>query len=236
MVSGEKKILIADLHIHSCLSPCGDISMLPSVICEKNIDVISITDHNTARNVAAFINFCKGKIVVPGIEIHTMEDVHVLGYFFSIQNCLAVSKIVEENITPFPYDPEKFGYQLVINELEEFVDTIDFYLGFPTKLTIDDAIEIINIHKGIPVFAHVDRKFGVIYQLGMIPGGTNVIEVRRKETFLEFKDKGFIILTSSDAHQPDEVGSRKIYLSSKIENADDVLSALREGRFKTIWD
>lgn len=210
--------------------------MLPSVICEKNIDIISITDHNTARNVAAFINFCKGKIVVPGIEIHTMEDVHVLGYFSNIEDCLAVSKIVEENITPFPYDPEKFGYQLVINESEEFVDTIDFYLGFPTNLTIDDTIEIINNHNGIPVFAHVDRKFGVIYQLGMIPKGTNVIEVRKKETFLEFKNKGFVILSSSDAHQPDEVGSRKVYLPSEVGNTTDVLSAIREGRFKTIWD
>ncbi|MEN3042570.1 MAG: phosphotransferase [Fervidobacterium sp.] len=210
--------------------------MLPSVVCGKRIDIFSITDHNTAQNVAAFINFCKDKIVVPGIEIHTVEDVHILGYFRDIESCMKVSNHVRENITPFVYDPEKFGYQIVINENEEFIETVDFYLGFPTNLTIQQALEIIYKHNGLAVFAHVDRKFGVIYQLGIIPKGTEIIEVRKKETFLEYTNKGYIVLTSSDAHQPDEIGSRKTYFYDELVNVSDVLTFICERRFKTIWD
>lgn len=235
MVSNGK-LYKADLHIHSCLSPCGDISMLPSVICEKQLDVISITDHNSARNVAVFISLCKDKIVVPGIEIHTVEDVHILGYFPELEHCLKVSKIVEENLPKFPYDPEKFGYQIVINENEEFVNTIDEYLGFPTNLTIEDAIEIILSNHGLPVFAHVDRKFGAIYQLGLLPEGTNVVEVKKRETYEELKKNGYIALTSSDAHLPDEVGVRKIFMEDKPKNSQEVIDMILERRFKTIWD
>lgn len=225
----------ADLHIHSCLSPCGDLTMLPSIVCEKNVDIISITDHNSARNVAAFFNLCKNKIVVPGIEVHTIEDVHILGYFPTIQDCLKVSKFVEDNITPFLYDPESFGYQIVINEKEEIVDTVDYYLGFPSNLNIEEAIDIILKNKGLPVFAHIDRKFGVLYQLGLLPQGTKVVEVRKKETYLSVKEKGYIVLTSSDAHNPDEIGSRKSYFIN-VEDASDVLEAIRKGEVKTLWD
>lgn len=225
----------ADLHIHSCLSPCGDLTMLPSIVCEKNVDIISITDHNSAKNVSAFFYLCGNKIVVPGIEIHTIEDVHILGYFPTIEDCLKVSKFVEDNITPFSYDPEKFGYQIVINEKEEIVDTIDYYLGFPSNLSIEEAIDIILKNKGLPVFAHVDRKFGALYQLGLLPQGTKVVEVRKKETYLSLKKRGYIILTSSDAHQPDEIGSRKSYFIS-AEDASDVLKAIMTGEVKTLWD
>ncbi|MFN6991627.1 MAG: PHP-associated domain-containing protein [Fervidobacterium sp.] len=209
--------------------------MLPSIVCEKNVDIISITDHNSAKNVAAFFNLCGNKIVVPGIEIHTVEDVHILGYFSTIEDCLKVSKFIEEYITPFSYDPESFGYQIVINEKEEIVDTIDYYLGFPTNLTIEEAIDIILKNKGLPVFAHIDRKFGVLYQLGLLPQGTKVVEVRKKETYLFFKERGYIILTSSDAHHPDEIGSRKSYFTS-VGDASDVLKAIIAGEVKTIWD
>lgn len=232
----EKKLLVADLHIHSCLSPCGDVAMLPSIICEKKVDIISITDHNSARNVEAFFYICRNKIVVPGIEIHTIEDVHILGYFPTLDNCLKVSKVVEDNITPFPYDPENFGYQIAINEHEEIIDTIDYYLGFPTNLNIDQAIEIITKNHGLAVFAHIDRKFGALYQLGILPKGTNVVEVRKKETYLQMKDDGYIVLTSSDAHHPDEIASRKVYFNTNVKDASDVLEKIKTGEVITIWD
>jgi len=44
----------ADLHIHSVLSPCGDLDMSPVNIVEeasrKGLDIIGITDHNTTRH------------------------------------------------------------------------------------------------------------------------------------------------------------------------------------------
>ncbi|MGC8820219.1 MAG: PHP-associated domain-containing protein [Fervidobacterium sp.] len=175
-------------------------------------------------------------MIVPGIEIHTVEDVHILGYFSSLENCLKVSEIIKQNLTPFTYDPETFGYQIVINENEEFISTVENYLGFPTNLTIKDTIDIILENNGLPVFAHVDRKFGAIYQLGLLPEGSRYIEVKKKSTYEELKNEGFIILTSSDAHLPDEVGIRKIFFEERPKSAKEVLELIIEGRFKTIWD
>jgi len=226
----------ADLHIHSCLSPCGDLTMIPSVVCSAELDIIGITDHNTARNIAAFALVCKDKIIVPGIEIHTMEDVHVLGYFPNLDNALEVSEIIEKHTTKLPYDPEKYGYQLILDSEENFVETIDYYLGFPTNLTIDETIKLINENNGIAFLAHVDRKFGAIEQLGFIPPVTKHVEVRKKENWIKLKNEGYIVLTSSDAHTPEDVGSRKIYFDEEVQNASEVLKLLSEGRFKTIWD
>ncbi len=51
------KGVLADLHIHSVLSPCADRDMLPHCIIleawEKNINLIAVTDHNACDNVGA---------------------------------------------------------------------------------------------------------------------------------------------------------------------------------------
>lgn len=226
----------ADLHVHSCLSPCAELTMVPSVVCESEVEILSITDHNSARNVAAFVSLCSNKIIVPGIEIHSQEDVHILGYFANIEGALAVSETVEQMLPKFEYDPEKYGYELVLNEQEEFTESLDYYLGFPVNMTIEDILELIKKYNGLPVFAHVDRRFGVIQQLGMVPHNVKHVEVKKKELAFELRSKGFIVLTSSDAHTPDEVGSRKIYFEEQPKSAGDVIKLIQEGRFKTIWD
>lgn len=210
--------------------------MVPSVVCNSELEVFSITDHNSARNVAVFTFLCKDKIIVPGIEIHTLEDVHLLGYFPSIEDALAVSEFVEDMLPKFEYDPEKYGYEIVLDMNETFVGALDYYLGFPTNLTIDDALELIKQHNGLAVLAHVDRKFGAIQQLGMVPPNVKYVEVRKREVALKLRAQGFVVLTSSDAHTPDEVGSRKVYFDEKPKSAEDVLQLIRERRFKTIWD
>ncbi|HCI28936.1 MAG TPA: phosphotransferase [Fervidobacterium sp.] len=214
--------------------------MVPSVICTKDVDILSITDHNTAENIAAFLYLCKNKVIVPGIEIHTLEDVHILGYFSTLDDAMEVSKVVGENTEPFPYDPERFGYQLLLNQAEEFVGTLDNYLGFPTNLSIDQTVDLIKKYGGLAVFAHADRKFGAIDQLGILPKGTNIVEVRKKETCQELRKSGYIVLASSDAHVPDEIGSRKIFFQNeafcgKIDSKS-VIENIALGRFRTIWD
>ena len=46
-----------DLHLHSCLSPCGDTDMTPNNLVNMaallGCDIIALTDHNTCRNTPA---------------------------------------------------------------------------------------------------------------------------------------------------------------------------------------
>ena len=47
-----------DLHIHSCLSPCGEEDMTPCNIAGmgylNGLRIMALTDHNTAKNCPAF--------------------------------------------------------------------------------------------------------------------------------------------------------------------------------------
>ncbi len=233
--------MLADLHIHSCLSPCADISMVPSVIFEnEKISIFSITDHNSSKNVRAFfgylLKYFPNKIFLPGIEIHTLEDVHILGYFPTIEDAEKVGEFIYDSLDDFSYDPEKFGYEIVIDSQENIMETLDKYLGFPSQLSIDEAISLIEKNNGISVFAHVDRKFGAIYQLGFLPNSAKIVEVRKKETFFELKNQGYIVLTSSDAHNPVDVGIRYSIFEDNLESTKDVLEAIISGWVKTLWD
>ena len=106
-----------DLHLHSCLSPCGDDDMLPSNIVGmaalKGLDVIAITDHNSCKNCPAVIKLAEayGVIAIPGMEICTSEEVHVLCLFSTLEKAMAFDEYVHVRIPPFPNDEIIFGKQ-----------------------------------------------------------------------------------------------------------------------------
>ena len=111
-------------------------------------------------------------------------------------------------------------------------------LGFATDLPLKKVIDLITEFGGLPVYAHVDRKFGVIYQLGFIPNEENVrvIEVRKKETVNELRRKGYIVLTSSDAHSLYELGYRYSTIKDGIKDVAGILEEISNGRVNTLWD
>ena len=94
----------ADLHIHSCLSPCGDDDMTPANIAGmakiKGLDIIAVTDHNAARNLPAVQKCCEayGLLLLPGMEITTKEEVHLLGYFDSVDTALRFGKELKNHL------------------------------------------------------------------------------------------------------------------------------------------
>ncbi|MDI9489318.1 MAG: PHP domain-containing protein, partial [Bacillota bacterium] len=89
-----------DLHIHSCLSPCSDEDMTPANIVNMakllGLDVIAVTDHNSCRNCPAVYNYAQKNniLVIPGMELCTMEEVHVLCFFEELENAMAFDKYV----------------------------------------------------------------------------------------------------------------------------------------------
>lgn len=109
-----------DLHLHSCLSPCGDDDMLPSNIVGmavvKGLDVIALTDHNTSRNCPAFLELARayGVLAIPGMELCTSEEVHVVCLFPTLEAAMDFDRYVHRRIPPIPNDPAIFGKQLVV--------------------------------------------------------------------------------------------------------------------------
>ncbi|MDI6803889.1 MAG: PHP domain-containing protein [Bacteroidota bacterium] len=213
------KTFKADLHIHTCLSPCGDLKMTPQKIINQvltnNIDIIAICDHNSAENVPALVKAAKGKevVVLPGMEICSREEIHILALFENLETVFEMQAKVYEKLHG-KNNPDVFGLQVVGNEFDEV-------LGFNDKLLIgavDLAIEeIVNrVHKlgGLAIASHIDREsYSVIGQLGFIPISLefDALEISTRLSYAEARKKfpeyqNYTFIQNSDAHMLDDIG------------------------------
>jgi len=207
------------MHIHSCLSPCGDWEMSPKRIIEKslekNLDIIGICDHNSAENVEAVIKAGDGKgiRVVPGMEICSKEEVHVLSFFETSKQALLMQDYVYENL-PGENSPDTFGYQIIADENDEVSGENQRLLIGATNLSVSKIVDKIHLLNGICIASHVDRPvFGIISQLGFIPpdlllDGVEISwRIEPSEAMKQMPDiKRFPFIVSSDAHFPYDIG------------------------------
>ncbi|MDM8538565.1 PHP domain-containing protein, partial [Desulfobacterales bacterium HSG17] len=165
----------ADLHIHTCLSPCGDWDMSPKNIveksCEKGLDIIAVCDHNSVENAEAVIRAGKNQNlhVLPGMEICSKEEVHILAVFKTIEQGLIMQEYIYAHL-PGNNKPDYFGYQVIVDENDMVIGENPRLLIGATTLGLKDIVEKTKSIGGLSIAAHVDRKgFGLITQLGFIP-------------------------------------------------------------------
>ena len=207
------------MHIHTCLSPCGDWGMSPKTIIkkslEKNLDIIGICDHNSAENIEAVIKAGDGKgiRVVPGMEICSKEEVHILSVFETTKQALLMQEYIYENL-PGENSPKMFGDQIVADENDEVVGENKRLLIGATTLNLTEIVDKIHSLNGLCIASHVDRPaFGIISQLGFIPpdlplDGVEISwRIKPSEATEQMPDiKRFPFIISSDAHFPDDIG------------------------------
>ena len=214
------KEIKADLHIHTCLSPCGDTDMTPAMIVKeaksKGLDVIGICDHNSSENVRVLKNIGEENNlkVLGGMEVTSKEEVHILALFDDDNDLSKLQKIVYENLKG-ENDEELFGYQLIVNEKDEIIDLNKKLLIGATDLTVDEIVEYIHSLNGLAIASHVDReRFSLIGQLGFVPEGLDLDGLELSPRYigekksLEFPmSAGFPLVTFSDAHYLDDIGN-----------------------------
>jgi len=211
---------VADLHIHTCLSPCADLYMSPLRIVEKaascGLNIIAICDHNSMENAEVTQRLAKEKGInaILGIEITSSEEVHILGLFRDVHDAIEMQEIIYENLLPGENDEEAFGMQVVVNENDEVLDFNKRLLIGATRLSVNKIVESIHSFEGLAIAAHIDREgFGIIGQLGFIPPDLKLdaLEISRnisiEEAIKRFKEYSHIPwITSSDAHKLDDIG------------------------------
>jgi len=226
------KKIRADLHLHTCLSPCGDNQMQPTAIIEQakkaGLDMIGISDHNSAENVSAVMKAGKrqGLAVIPGIEITSQEEVHILGFFNTEQDLMHIQDIIYQNL-PSQNDEEAFGPQLVVDEYDNVVGKNPRLLIGATNLTIEKIIEMIHQWAGLAIASHIDRqRFSLIGQLGFIPKGLKLDAVEVSTRLAAGQKYDYPVITSSDAHFLEDIG--KSYTCFMIEDVsvDEIKKAL----------
>jgi 3',5'-nucleoside bisphosphate phosphatase len=208
-----------DLHMHTCLSPCAGLDMYPSALVGRavaeRLDVIAICDHNASENVPHVIRAARGHklTVLPGMEITSREEVHLLALFDRMDGLQRLQDTVYSHL-PGINDESRFGCQAIVNELDEVEGFNERLLIGATELALADLVRHIHEFGGLTVASHIDREsFSVISQLGFvdpeidfdaleISGRTGLADARRI-----FPDLAcYPFLTSSDAHRIAEIG------------------------------
>jgi predicted metal-dependent phosphoesterase TrpH len=213
----------ADLHIHTGLSPCGSEEMTPAAIIaaakELGLDMIAVCDHNSAGNVAAVQEANRHAdstlTVLAGIEVTSMEEVHVVGLFPGAAAAARVADRLRDLLPQAEGDYYSyFGDQLLLDAKGDQVGSETAALAFATTLDLTDTVRLVHDQGGLAVAAHVDRRsFSVFSQLGFFPAdaGFDAIELslrRRTEPSraAEFARLGLPMVASSDSHYLDEIG------------------------------
>ena len=233
----------ADLHIHSCLSPCGSLEMSPSAIVERAVSaglgLIAITDHNSALNCPALERICSARgdiCAFYGMEITSMEEVHLLALFDTADAALDFGSFIYSHLPDIPNDPERFGDQVYVDEEENILGEVDRYLGTAVDLSIDDIGAHTHARGGLFIPSHIDRDlFSMISQLGFLPDGSyDAIELsrhflRRSNDISSVNPQGYPVITSSDAHFLEGIGSAGVIVDADEISVAGLSDALRRG-------
>jgi hypothetical protein len=235
----------SDLHIHTVLSPCGDIEMTPLNIIKKarelSVGIIGITDHNSTLQCSEVkrIGEREGAFVMCGAEITTREEVHAI-CFVEDKKLTLLQDYLSSHLPHIPNKTEFFGYQLVVNEDEEIIHQEPFLLISALNQTLDQVETFVHSLGGIFIPAHIDKKQNsLLSQLGFFPPGlrTDAVELSpmcdpedffNKNTFL--KDQR--IIYSSDAHYPQDIGRANTFLevaNLSFEGVKEAICKLKTG-------
>jgi hypothetical protein len=219
--------------------------MYPTAIIGKclseRLDVIGICDHNASENVEHVIEAARGTAitVLPGMEITTEEEVHVIALFDNIHALAAIQIFVYDSLRGMNRE-EVFGCQPIVNEHNEVVGFNErLLIGATGRSLRETIVEIHRLH-GVAIAAHIDREsFSVIGQLGFIPPDIrfDALEVscrtgmrKAREMYPDLADHTFI--ESSDAHFISDIGRGTLRLSMEHPTIDEIKRALgsRNGR------
>ncbi|MBO5783682.1 MAG: PHP domain-containing protein [Clostridia bacterium] len=238
-----------DLHIHSCLSPCGDNENTPNNLVGMGVlnglQIMALTDHNTCKNCPAFFKAARkhGIIPIPGMELTTAEDIHMVCLFPTLEAAMAFDEEISKRRIRIPNRTDIFGEQWIMDENDEIIGEEPDLLSNATTIPIEEAPGLVEHFGGVCYPAHIDREAnGIISTLGTIPtfpefscmelhDGTKEEEYRQAYVL----DR-CVVVSSSDAHYLWDIKEKDGYLEledepySSARVRENLIEYLRRGR------
>jgi len=243
----ELRRIKADLHVHTCLSPCAGLEMSPLGVVQealrKGLDLIGVCDHNSAENVLAVkqAGRKKGLAVLGGMEVASAEEAHILVFFERDEDLLRFQDVIYRHLSG-TNDEKAFGQQVIADEEDGVTGFCEKLLIGATSLPVERIVREARASRGesLVIAAHVDREaFSLIGQLGFIPpalalDGVEVSEhITVDEARRRFPDcTRYPVITGSDAHGPDDIGKRPTCFMVQDPSIAEIKMALagRDGR------
>jgi PHP family Zn ribbon phosphoesterase len=229
-----------DFHIHSCLSPCATNDMTPGNIVAmanlKQLDAIAVTDHNSCKNCPAILEIAEqyGILAIPGMELTTQEEVHVLCLFYSLSAAMAFDALVYSLLMPIPNKEAIFGDQLICDKNDKIVSKVPNLLINSTAISLDELWDLLKEYDGIMIPSHLDKNStSIISNLGFIPPDSKFqcVELKNLSNLKSLEEanpylKGCNIISSSDAHYLDQINDPKLTISVQEKTIKSVLDSL----------
>lgn len=236
------KTFLAELHVHTVLSPCAGVEMIPPLIVqkaiEKGINLIAITDHNASENVHSVIEAAQGSelTVLPGMELQTEEEIHILCLFDTLNQINELQVLVNKTLPKVKNNIEYFGEQFIVDRTGEFISRKDVLLINSTHLSYEEAYKAVTKIGGLFIPAHVDRQaYGLIYRLGFVPPEPKLdaLEISRHlpidEAFTKFPQiKGFPLIQSGDVHYLEDFLGVNQFMLEKPTISEIKMAFMRE--------
>ncbi len=224
--------------------------MIPPLIVQKalecGLNLIAITDHNASENVPAVIRAAEGYdlCVLPGMELQTKEEVHVLCIFDTMDQLSNLQELVNRKLPDVKNNIEYFGEQFIVDHTGEFIQRKEQLLINSTTLSFEEAFHVVTELGGLFIPAHVNRQaFGLIDHLGFVPPNLDLdaLEISRHlsmekvaEKFPQIKD--YVIIQSGDVHYLDDfLGVNQFFIDKPtISEIKMALKGINNRKFKII--
>lgn len=240
-LGGGRRAYTADLHVHTVLSPCAAVEMIPPLIVqqalERGLDLIAITDHNASANAGAVQRAAAGTslTVLPGMELQTREEVHLLCLFDTQEQVSAWQEAVDARMPPVENVPELFGDQFVVDETGALLHRESRMLAGSVVMRLDEAVGEVHRLGGLAIPAHVDRPtYSLSASLGFPPPGLlvdaleispNTTPVAARQRFPWLAD--YPLVQNGDVHHLDDFAATTVFALA-APTIEEIRLALRE--------
>ncbi len=229
-----------DFHIHSCLSPCANDDMTPANIVGMavvaGLDAIAITDHNSCKNCRAAMKLGEqyNIVVIPGMELCTVEEVHVVCLFYELEDAEKFGDFIYEHMLPIKNQPALFGNQFIYNEEDQMIGIEENLLISASDVSFFEVYDLLKEYNGVMIPAHLDKNSNsLIHQLGFVPENarfhcfelknlSNLHDFRKKYPYLEQCK----VVSNSDAHQLGDIHGAINFLYAEEVNRASILKQL----------
>ena len=224
----------ADLQIHSCLSPCGSLDSSPAKIVatalEKKIDIIALTDHNTADNCPAFAKIIEATPNISGfygIEVNSIEEVHLICLFGNVNTAVQFGNFTKSHLPNKKNNPKFFGDQPVVDADDNILKIEEAFLAGATDLSINEIAKQVHFRNGIIIASHIDRTINSLFsQLGVWPDDLKIDGCDLSFRALTEKWRVWVpgnipFIRTSDAHFLQDIGKQKTDFDLKNNSFDE---------------
>lgn len=202
----------------------------------KGLDVIAVTDHNSCKNCPAVMKLAEeyGVIAIPGMELTTMEEVHVVCLFPELAPALEFDQYIYERLIAFPNNEKVFGKQQLCNEKDEVVGIIENLLINATDISFDEVYDVVSRYDGIMIPAHIDKKANsLLANLGFIPPDSKFTcaelknikmlhQIKKENPYIENCN----IISNSDAHYLEHINEPEYSIYVQDRSRKGILKAL----------